>query len=94
VPSEVEEWNGLDFVSLTLLFSGSYLGVLKFSQKEIKFLEWFSQPLKWYLFPHERLLKEPQLPTLWLVCGSLGRIRETHLRHMILLSQRPDPRRN
>jgi hypothetical protein len=24
--------------------------------------------------PHQRLLNEPQLPTLWLVCGALGRI--------------------
>jgi hypothetical protein len=39
-------------------------------------------------------LSEPQLPILWLVCGALGGIRETHLCHMMLLSQRPDPRRN
>jgi hypothetical protein len=27
-------------------------------------------------------------------CGALGRIRENHLCHMMLLSQRPDPRKN
>jgi hypothetical protein len=41
-----------------------------------------------------KALSEPQLPTLWLVCGALGRIKETHLCHKILLSQILDPRRN
>jgi hypothetical protein len=43
-------------------------------QRETKFLGWFPRSLKWYFLPHQGLLNEPQLPTLWLVCGDLGRI--------------------
>jgi hypothetical protein len=56
-------------------FFGFYLGVFEnFLQRETKFLGWFPRSLKWCLLLHQRLLNEPQIPTLWLVCGALDRI--------------------
>jgi hypothetical protein len=35
---------------------------------------------------HQRLYVSLNFLLLWLVCGALGRIRKTHLYHMMLLS--------
>jgi hypothetical protein len=71
-------WN-LEWFWLCISHSSSYLDTisefLKILQRKTRSLEWFPQSLKWYLLPHRRLLSEPHLPTLWLVCGALGRIR-------------------
>jgi methyl coenzyme M reductase subunit C-like uncharacterized protein (methanogenesis marker protein 7) len=75
-------------------FSGSYLGVFENFAKKDKVPRMVPSIPEVVLVTSPKALSEPQLPTLWLVCGALGRIKETHLCHKILLSQILDPRRN
>jgi hypothetical protein len=57
-----------------LFLSGFYLGVLENFYKERQSSSDGSLHRSRCLLPHQRILNEPQLPTLWFVCGALGRI--------------------
>jgi hypothetical protein len=80
-----------DFAFLTLLLSDRVFE--KFAKKD-KVPLMVPSIAQVVFVTSPKALSEPQLPTLQLVCGALGRIKETHLCHMMWLSQRPDPRRN
>jgi hypothetical protein len=72
---------------LSLFFFGSFLGVFENFAKKDKVPQKVPLIAQVVFVTSPKALSEPQLPTLRLVCGALGRIRETHLCHMMLLSQ-------
>jgi hypothetical protein len=77
-----------------LFFSRSYLRVFENLANKDKVPRMVPSIAQVLFVTSPKALSEPRLHTLWLVCGALGRIEETHLCHMMLLSQRPDPRIN
>jgi hypothetical protein len=74
-------------------FFGSYLGVFENFAKKDKIPRMVPSIAQVVFVSSPKALSGPQLPTLCLVFGASGRIKETHLCHMMLLKQRPDPRR-
>jgi hypothetical protein len=55
-------------------FSGSYLGVFENFAKKDKVPRMVPSIAQVVFVTSPKALSEPQLPTLWLVCGALGRI--------------------